>query len=279
MQQTIMSNENHYLETLSKIKKDWIQNLHILADFDRTLTKAYSSWKLRPSLISVLRSEWYLSDEYSKKAYELFDYYNPIEINPNISIEEKKKEMTTWWNKHLDLLVHSKLHKSDIEKIISSGIIEFRPWVKKFLKFLSQNNIPIVIISANGLGTDSIKMYFEKEGFLTPNVEIISNEFYWDENWNAVWYDKRVIHVFNKDETVLSEFPEIHEWIKNRTNVILLWDSLWDPGMIEWFEYKNLLKIGFLNEKVDELLERYKENYDIVLTWDNDGEFLDDLLK
>lgn len=279
MQQTIISNEKYALEILSKIKSEGLNKVHILADFDRTLTKAFYNWELRPSLISVLRKEWYLWEEYSKKAYELFNYYNPIEINPNISLEEKKKEMTNWWNKHLELLVKSNLHKNDLDKIVSSWVIEFRPWVKKLLKFLSENNIPIVIISANWLGTDSIKLYFEKSWFLTPNVHIISNEFLWNEKWNAIWYDKRVIHVFNKDETVLSEFPKIHDLVKDRKNVILLWDSLWDPSMIEWFNYENLLKIWFLNEKENELLENYNKLYDIVLTWDNNWEFLEEILK
>ena len=87
MQQAIITNEKYFLDTLSKIKSGWLQNIHILADFDRTLTKAFSQGKIRPSLISVLRSEWHLWEEYSKKAYELFDYYNPIEINPDIPLE------------------------------------------------------------------------------------------------------------------------------------------------------------------------------------------------
>ncbi len=118
MQQVIISNQKKFLDTLSKIKSEGFMKVHVLADFDRTLTKAFYNWKLRPSLISVLRSEGYLSEEYSKKAYELFDYYNPIEINPNISLEEKKIEMTAWWDKHLDLLVASKLHKKDIKSIM-----------------------------------------------------------------------------------------------------------------------------------------------------------------
>lgn len=277
--QTFFTNGSYFYETLEKIKSDWLQNLHILADFDRTLTKAVSFWQVRPSLISVLRSEWYLSEEYTKKAYELFDIYHPIEINPNISIVEKSKEMTTWWNKHLELLVKSKLNKSHIDQVINGWLIELRPWIKDFLHFLSQNNIPVVIISANWLWTDSIKLYFENLWILTPNINIISNSFFWDKDWFATWYDKRVIHVFNKDETILSNFPEIYQKIKNRKNVILLWDSLWDPWMIEGFEYDNLLKFWFLNEKEDELLPEYKKHYDVILTWDNDAEIIVNLFK
>lgn len=264
----IYSNEQNFIDTLSKISKDWNQKIHVLADFDRTLTTAFFDGKSRPSLISVLRSENYLTQEYSDKAYALFDHFHPIEVDPNIFLEEKKLQMTQWWQQHLSLLVDSKLHKSHIEKVVESGIIELREGVIPFLKYLDQHNIPLVIISANGLGTDSIKMYLEKQSLLTKNVHIISNEFYWDEVGFASGYDTRVIHTFNKDETVLHDFPEIFEEVKEKTNVILLWDSLWDPGMIEGFEYENLLKIGFLNEKEDELLEEYKKHYDLILTWD-----------
>lgn len=279
MQQKIIPNETYFKDLVSKIKAWGYEKLHVLADFDRTLTKCFTAWVKRWTLISVLRSEWYLSEEYTKKAYELFDYYNPIEINPNIPLDEKKKEMTIWWNKHLDLLVNSSLHKSHIDRVINSWIIEFRDGVVEFLNFLSKNNIPLVIISANGLWTDSIKLFFQKNNVLTDNVYIISNSFVWWADDVAIWYDKRVVHVFNKDETILSEFPEIYNQIENRKNVILLWDSLWDPLMIEWFEYDNLLKIWFLNEKEEELEESYKKSYDLILTWDSDFYVWEEVLK
>lgn len=282
MQNSLISNQEKFDEIISNFKKWWIDKIHILADFDKTLTKAFSisnNWKIRPSLISVLRSEGYLWEEYSRKAYELYDYYHPIEIDLHISMEEKKKEMTKWWNKHLDLLVESKLHKNDIEKVIFSWLIEFRDWVKEFLHFLSENNIPLIIISANWLWTDSIKMYFEKEKLLSSNIHIISNSFKWDDDWNVIWHDKRIIHVFNKDETVLSDFPEIHNLVENRKNVLLLWDSLWDPHMVTGFDYENLLKIWFLNEKKDEHLYAYKENYDVVITDDGDFSIVNDIIS
>ena len=80
-----------------------------------------------------------------------------------------------------------------------------------------------------------------------------------------------IVHVFNKDETVLEEFPKIFREIKERKNVILLGDSLGDLGMIEGFEYNEIIKIGFLNENIKEQLDIYKEKFDVVII--NDGDF------
>ena len=279
MKNIIYSNRENFEEILKNIKKDWADNLHVLADFDKTLTKAFVDWEKRPSLISVLRHQKILWEEYSKKAFELFDYYNPIEIDPNILIEEKKEQMTIWWEKHMNLLVNSWLSEKNIDDAINSGIIHFRNGTVDFLKNSKNKKIPVVIISANWLWADSNLLYMKQNNVDFENIEIISNKFIWDQNWIAVWYEKPVIHVFNKDETVLKNFPEIHKKIENRKNVILLWDSLWDPSMVDWFEYENLLKIWFLNEKEDELLEAYKEKYDVIITWDWDFDVINDIMK
>jgi len=279
MKNIIYSNPQKLEQTLENIQKDGLEKIHILADFDRTLTKVFVEQEARPSLISVLRSEWILWEDYSKKAYELYDYYHPIEIDVNVSMEEKKKQMKIWWEKHLDLLVETWLKKQDVEKAVDLWKVEFRKWVIPFLNFLNKNNIPVVIISANWLWADSIKIFLEKNNVDFSNIEIISNAFIWDENGKAVWYQKPVIHTFNKDETILQEFPEIYKKIKNRKNVILLWDSLGDPNMVDGFDYENLINIWFLNDKVDKLLGEYKKRYDIIITQDGDFEIVDKILN
>lgn len=270
-------NEQKFHKTLETMKQEWTEKIHILADFDRTLTKSFVNGKKKPSIISVLRDEWYLSEAYRKQAHALFNYYHPIEIDPNIPMEEKSKAMSDWWNAHKKLLVDSWVSRSDIQSVANSWMIHLRPEIKKFLVFLYEAKIPLVILSANGLGKDSIALYLEKEWFLTDNISIISNAFIWGEDGKAVDYDRRIVHSFNKWERVLSDYPEIYEKVKMRKNVILLWDSLWDPDMIDWFDYDNCIKIGFLNEKEEELLDIYLEKYDVVLTWDSDGEFVRDL--
>ena len=58
---------------------------------------------------------------------------------------------------------------------------------------------------------------------------------------------------------------------QDRTNVLLLGDSTGDPHMADAFEaghQLNIVKVGFLNYREEELLPQYLELYDIVLTGD-----------
>ncbi|PID83819.1 hypothetical protein CSB09_04210 [Candidatus Gracilibacteria bacterium] len=279
MQNIYFKDRQNFENVLEKIKQDGLEKLYILSDFDRTLTKSFVNGKKKAGIISVLRNGDYLTPEYRQKAREMFDHYRPFELDVNISKKERNKKMLEWWSTHKEILIDVGLKKEDIKNAIQESEIRLREKIKSFLEFLSQQNIPLVIISASGIGYDAIGFFLEKEKLLTPNIYIISNKFFWDENSVAIGYDKKIIHSFNKHEQVPSDYPEMYEKVKTRKNVILLGDSLGDPDMIEGFEHDNLLKIGFLNEKEDESLEVYKEKYDVVLTGDGEGEFVDELLR
>ncbi len=280
MKNIIYSDKNKLEETLEKMKKDWLWNLHILADFDNTLTKAFVNWVKTPSLVSVVRwKNWLLWEQCAIDDTKLFEKYYPIEKNPNIPVEEKKKYMLEWWEKSFNLFIKHWLSLDILEEIWKTDLIEFRKWIKEFFEFTYKNNIPVVIISASGLWVESIEIILKHNNLDYPNIEIISNNFIWNNKWKAIWYKKPIIHSFNKDETVLESLPEIFDKIKNRKNVILLWDSLWDHHMVDGFEYKNLINIWFLNDKVEVLLEEYKKRYDIVITWDWDFGVVNNILK
>ena len=182
----LITNTKELDKIKSKIAEEGTSKLHILADFDKTLTKAFVNGEKIPSVISVLRDGNYLTKDYSEKAHKLYEKYHPIEINPEISLEEKKKAMHEWWHTHFELLIRSKLTKKDIEKVVNSGKIELREGCLEFLDFLHKRNIPLVIMSSAGLGYESISMYLEKNNHLYNNTHIISNEFIWDKNDYAV---------------------------------------------------------------------------------------------
>ena len=49
--------------------------------------------------------------------------------------------------------------------------------------------------------------------------------------------------------------------------------------MIRGFSYENLIKIGFLNENVEENLKKYKEKYDIILLNDGNFDYVNELIE
>ncbi|MFH1773014.1 MAG: hypothetical protein ABH818_01485 [Patescibacteria group bacterium] len=261
----IISNPNEFKKTIKAITKEGLKKSYILSDFDRTLTYAFVNNEKIPSLISILRDGKYLTTDYSKKAHALFNKYHPIEINPNMPLPKKKRIMNQWWTKHFNLLIKSGLNKKDVKKVIQSNKIILRDGALEFFDILHNHNIPLIILSSTGLGTDSISLYLQKHKTLFNNMHIISNKFIWDKNGNAIDFKKPIIHSANKGTTTIKDFPNIYKKIKNRKNIILLGDNLDDIEMIKNFDYCYLIKIGFLNEKIEENLEIYKKKYDVVL--------------
>ena len=279
MNKTVLISNPEKLEQSKKgFTKGETKTIHVLADFDRTLTTAFVDGKSIPSLISVLRDGSYLTPDYAEKANTLYAKYHPIEIDPKIPLNEKKRAMLEWWKTHFALLVECGLNKSDLEKVVNSDKAKFRDGAQEFIQTLKKKNIPLVIMSSSGLGGDAIRMYLEKAKMLFDNIHIISNAFEWDKNGNAVKMKEPIIHVLNKDETAIQNFP-VFEIIKDRKNVLLLGDSLGDIGMVEGFDFENLIKIGFLNEKIEESIKDYEKNFDIVILHDSDMNFVNELLE
>lgn len=267
------------LEKLKKqIREEGIEKLHIISDFERTLTYTFVEGKKVPSIISVLRESGdYLGEAYAQKARELFDKYYPIEVDPYLPAAKKKKAMEEWWMGHFKLLIDSGLNKKHLEKVVVSGRIKFRKGALEFFDFLHAQKIPLIIMSASGLGSEAISMLLKKEGKLYPHIYIISNSLLWDKNGKAIGVKKPIVHSLNKDETLISKFP-FYKRIKNRKNVLLLGDTLEDVGMVKGFAYNALIKIGFLNEKVKENLSHYKRVYDILILNDSSMDFVNHFL-
>lgn len=279
MQEVVIKDKDKLERIKSAMKKAGAKNLHILSDFDRTLTRAFVDGQSVPSTLFILYSQNCLGGNYGEKAQELHKKYHAIELDPKIPKEEKKKAMKEWWTLHFDLLIKSGLNKKDLEMVASSERIKFRGGFSEFVDSLKEYSIPLVIMSSSGLGKDSIKMCLEKERRAYGNIHIISNSFSWDKDDRAIAVKEPIIYGMNKDETMIQSFPEIFKQVENRKNVILMGDSLDDIDMIKGFDYENLIKVGFLNDNIDSNLEYYKKNYDIIIPNDGKMDYINDLLK
>lgn len=275
----LIPNPKKLEKLISAFRRDSAARIHVLADFDRTLTKAFVNGEKTLSLISVLRRENLLTLNYSAKAFALYHKYGPLEHDPRISLKEKKRLMRKWWLTHFKLLFKTGLYKKDIARAVASKGMRLRSGGTNLFKLLHKNNIPLVIISAGGLGKESISQFFKKRAKLYGNIQIISNSFIWDKNGRATGFKEPIIHTANKDETEVRNFPSVMKKIKARTNVILLGDMLEDLQMITGFDYANIIKIGFLNENVKTNLKFFKKHFDVILLNEASMDYINQLIK
>lgn len=247
--------------TLERIK-DWeTDSIYILTDFDRTITSgnSESSW-------SILSKSNMVPKEYIEESQKFFNYYRPFEIDETLDYETKSKLMTEWWNKHIGLFVKYQLSEDVINKATRNlRVMSFRDDAREFLENMKDRNIPVIMISA-GIG-NFIEQFLIENDCNFDNIYIVSN-FLKFENGIATGVLGNLIHSLNKNEVSLPN--EIKRLIAHRKNIILLGDSIADIRMAREAARKNALKIGFLEEKVDENKSYYTDQFDVVCT-DNTG--------
>jgi len=278
MEHIIIPNPERFAEIKKRIIEGGAEKLHVLTDFDRTLTKAYVNGQESSTSFAQIRNGGYFGSEYIDKAQELFAKYHPIEIDSNMSRDERAPLMMEWWIKHLDLLIKYGFNKKIVNEIASSGYINFRQGSLELLKSLYEKNVPVIIMSA-GLG-DMVLENLRIKNSLYGNICPITNLFEFDAEGKAVKSVEPIIHSMNKHEILIPGFP-IFEKIKDRKNVLLLGDTLEDIEMIDGFEYDNFLKIGFFNEEKsasgDIDLETFKKKYDVIILNDGSMDFVNEL--
>jgi 5'-nucleotidase len=280
MENIIILNQKEFDEKKQKLIKGGKGKVHIISDFDGTITKAFLNGKKIPSIVSLLRMGDYISENYAKKAHELYNKYRPIEIDLKLSKEEKNKFMHEWWKKHFQLMISCGLNQDIIKKLVNDILekktLEFREKSDELFKLLHKDKIPVILMSAST--GDIIKELLLRKKMLSLNVHLIANFLKFDKNAQVIGVQEPIIHSMNKKEFEVKSFDFYYE-IEKRKNVILLGDKVEDIDMIEGFDYDCLLKIGFLNEDVEDNLESFKKSFDVVILDDGSLKFVYDLIK
>lgn len=255
----IYINDKEKVESI-QIKKD---NFYVVADFDKTLTEGNSN-----STWAVMANANEIGEEYTKKRTDLYNHYRPIEIDSTISDEEKAKAMTEWWKAHINLFFEYELKEESLKKSLKKSGLAYRAGAKKFLREMSELNIPVIIISA-GIG-NIIEEFLKNEEDYYNNIKIISNFIKFEDSIiNGL--EGETIHALNKNIVSLEKSSK--ELLKDKEYILLFGDGLGDLKMTSNEDRKKAITIGFLDEKIDENLEYFNSAFDIVIT--NNGTFDD----
>jgi HAD superfamily hydrolase (TIGR01544 family) len=277
MLENIIIPDEKKLEKLKrKIFRDGKEKFHVVADFDRTLTKAFVNGQKASTVIAKIRNGKYLTPDYAPEAHRLFDVYHPVEINPDIPAEEKNAKMQEWWKLHFELLIRCGLTKQLMHEIVRKRELRFRKGTFELIDYLHENNIPLIIMSA-GPG-DMIEQYLRQEGRLYENVHVIANFLRFDKRGKAIGVYEPIIHSCNKHEIEIKK-QAFYKGLNKRKNVLLLGDGLEDLGMIEGFPYEALIKIGYLNEEPEKNLEGFKKSFDAVILNDGGMDYVNGLVR
>ena len=125
MSESLYSNQEHFNQVLATIIADGKDHLHIITDFDRTLTKAFAEGKPTVSLITRLQNGFF-PPEYADKSNAIFAKYYPIEIDSTIILDEKKKAMSKRWDEQFNLMISYGLTRKMIEQAMQSEKGTFR---------------------------------------------------------------------------------------------------------------------------------------------------------
>uniref|UniRef100_A0A1A8HDC0 5'-nucleotidase n=1 Tax=Nothobranchius korthausae TaxID=1143690 RepID=A0A1A8HDC0_9TELE len=261
-----MKDPQRVQQIMQSILKAGSNTLQVISDFDMTLTRFSHNGKRCPTCHNILDNSNAISTECREKLNALLKTYYPIEIDTSLSVEEKLPLMVEWWTKAHDLLVEQKIRKDQLAEAVRESDAMLREGYLLFFDHLHEHSIPLLIFSA-GIG-DILEEVIRQAGVFHSNVNVFSNYMDFDESGVLRAFKGELIHIYNKREGALLNTGHFQE-LRTRPNVLLLGDSLGDLNMADGVQdMENILKIGFLNDKVEERKQAYLDSYDIVLIKD-----------
>jgi len=256
-------------------------SLQVIMDFDYTTTKYHHNGKRSESCHAMIANTPLLSEAYRKKSWDLFHQYYPMEIDTTMSIQDKIPHMVEWYVKSHDCMVDMEppLMKPGIEIMVRDSNIHLRDGATTMISALAKEEVPVLVLSA-GLG-DVVQEVLKQNEALLPNVKIISNFMTFEAGTQKlVGFKEPLIHMFNKDESAFhGDHTAYFDQLRHRHNVILLGDCLGDANMSHGAANPEcILKIGFLNDHVQESISAFMEAFDIVLVDDQSMDLMNQIL-
>ncbi|NWR14167.1 5NT3A nucleotidase, partial [Emberiza fucata] len=249
-------------EIICGLIKGGAAKLQIITDFDMTLSRFSYNGKRCPTCHNIIDNSKIITDECRKKLFQLKETYYAIEIDPALTIEEKYPYMVEWYHKSHALLIEQGLQKDKFAEIVRESDVMLKKHIEIILS-CSWNAIHSVLNTKKVSGESNNKCFED----LKTKFGILKG------------FKGELIHVYNKHDGALKN-TEYFKQLKDNSNIILLGDSQGDLSMADGVaNVEHILKIGYLNDKVDELLEKYMDSYDIVLVKDESLEVANSILQ
>ncbi|KOB65836.1 Cytosolic 5'-nucleotidase 3, partial [Operophtera brumata] len=275
---THIRNGEDLLRKINKIIVEGYNRLQIVTDFDNTLT-ADDGVDGKPVLNSfeMFRKCPSIPQSYKDEDYQLFIRYKPIENDPHMSIEEKSQHLVEWYRAAHNLMKGLKFPRQELKDIARNVTGSFRDGIHELISWINNRKVPILVLSS-GLG-EAVVDTLEEANLSSPQMKVLSNFLEVDAEDIIIGMKGNPIHSLNKNEASIKG-TEYYEKIKERSNVILMGDTIGDANMVDGMDnYDTVIKIGYLSTKRLTLLPEYLCNFDIVSQNDQTMDVIRDLVN
>lgn len=231
--------------------------LHLVLDFDRTLTVALNpdddgatTWQILMRHLPTAGQ-----DEY----HRLYAQYRPLEISGDMDAAT----YTIWRDAVLDLFVQNKVSLLDIEKDFLDSV-NIRPGAVELLRICRQLRIPTVILSAGVKDViDILLAAADVQADLVLSTQLLTD----DAGKVIGWDPETVVNTMTKRESSLTAMSSIR---RERPFCILVGDSLEDADMADGDA--NVLRVRVIDPRAgerkpleQELAQTY-ERFDAAIT-------------
>ncbi|KAL4464809.1 hypothetical protein ABPG74_011370 [Tetrahymena malaccensis] len=261
----IISDREHLKKKLAHMRKEGLQELQILSDYDQTITAFGCQNEQEISTFGVINKSKRVSQKYLDDMNALYQHYSPYEKDVSIDKETLMKIVTEWYSKTAECFRNEHMTKELLLEAIHDSGVALRYNFKQFVNALQHINLPFYVISG---GVSPIIMSCLESVVCTKkfsNFFLFSQEGYFDEN--GVLVDLQMnVNTCSKHEKVNSKEFNL------RKNTLIFGDLNHDIYMKNELDGENVISVLFLRDKMKDQIESLKEYWDIILT--GNGSFI-----
>jgi len=251
----VFADKDAFEAKLRAMKVHGPAKLSVVTDFDFTLSRFMLNGARGSSCHKVIEDCGLLRDDYHTQAQALQAKHYPVEVDPEVDLEAKIVDMVEWVTGAHALLVQSGLRRSTIEDAVRAallgGSLGLRDKVDTFFGTLQENAVPTLIFSA-GIA-DVLESVLAPLRLDPALVHVISNRCIFEGEVLSAFVEPH-LHVFNKRCTPYLHTPFFAlPSVAHGQTVLLLGDSMGDVTMCEGMDRQCILKVAYLNDRVERL--------------------------
>lgn len=294
---------------LERMRSDYVNDFVVFADYDATITRRYLSKPPGDSLCyTAFRTvECYTEfpKAYAELAKSLHTHYFAIETDGSLSIEEKLPYMIEWYQKVMDSMVKFGAEINfDVNQMVREALdlpsdasnsgdnnslgphakgkvgpnskIEIRPGMIELINLCYSRGIPFVIVSAGF--ANIIEEVLTLHGVGREKYELWSNVMDIAEDATngkqlLKGLKNELLHMYNKTLKTGVTPKKILDICKTKKAAVTIGDSLGDSkiAVSEEVHFDEIIKVGLLNYKIEENLEKYRAAFDLLYIGDKDA--------